>query len=102
MARALTLVPFTARFRRLTQLGFPSSYPLVQFPNAPLLIALVASLCAHLLSGGAERYASAIAIIGLAIWAWLELAQGVNLFRRLLGVAFLILLVIQLAGQLTS
>ena len=90
------------RFHGLTQLGFPSGYPLVQFPNAPLWIALVASLLTHVLSGGAERYASAVATLGLAIWAWLELTAGVNLFRRLLGGGFLVLIVVQLGDRLTS
>ena len=27
-------------FKRLTQLSFPRSYPIVQFPNAPLILGL--------------------------------------------------------------
>jgi hypothetical protein len=30
-------------FKRLTQLGFPRRFPIVQFPNLPLIIAFLAS-----------------------------------------------------------
>src|SRR4051812_40580588 len=71
-------------WRRL-QRGWPPSYPLAQFPNAPLLLALAASVASLVLDGDAADYAAAVFYIGLSAWAWLELADGTNAFRRVLG-----------------
>jgi hypothetical protein len=30
-------------FKRLTELGFPRRFPIVQFPNLPLVVALLAA-----------------------------------------------------------
>ncbi|MDQ6842617.1 MAG: hypothetical protein M3025_09375, partial [Actinomycetota bacterium] len=34
-------------FKRLTRLSFPRSYPIVQFPNAPLILAFASGLLAQ-------------------------------------------------------
>lgn len=57
----------------------------MQFPNPPLLVALVASVAGRGLSGGAYRVAQAIFYIGLVAWAYEEARRGDNWFRRLLG-----------------
>ena len=59
---------------------------------------------AHPFEVGADaaRYASAVTVLGLAIWAWLEVTAGVNLFRRALGGVALVYLTVQLGGRLTS
>jgi hypothetical protein len=50
-------------FKRLTQLSFPKSYPIVQFPNAPLIIAFVSGLVASHSHGHGHSYAQAISYL---------------------------------------
>ena len=40
--------------------------------------------------------------VGIAVWAWLELAEGVNLFRRVLGAAALAWTVYMLQDDLSG
>ena len=81
---------------RRAQHGWPARYPLVQFPNAPLLVALAASLAGRALHGGAHDAARVVFYAGLTAWAGLELAQGVNAVRRLVGAAVLAYLAVRL------
>jgi hypothetical protein len=87
-------------FLRLTQLSFPRSYPIVQFPNAPLILAFASGLVAHSSHGQEHSYAQAISYLSMAVWAYLELFQGVNAFRRLLGLAYTISTAVHLASAL--
>ena len=87
-------------FQRLTQLSFPPSYPIVQFPNAPLILAFLSGLLAQHSHGHEHAYAQAVSYLALAIWAYLELFHGVNAFRRLLGLAYTISTVVPLAHTL--
>jgi hypothetical protein len=80
--------------------SWPRRYPIVQAPNAPLLVALAAWVVAELTSGSAHAYARAVFYVGLAAWAWLELTEGVNLFRRVLGVAGLVFVVVRVGEAL--
>ncbi|HEX8742652.1 MAG TPA: hypothetical protein VF712_05930 [Thermoleophilaceae bacterium] len=82
------------------QWGWPGRYPLVQFPNAPLAVALGASLAGRLAHGRADDYATAVFHVALGIWAWEEASRGVNGFRRALGVAGLAYVVARLAAAL--
>jgi hypothetical protein len=75
--------------RRISGLSFPAGYPLVQFPNPPLIVSLVAAAVGGWLSGDAARAARAVSTVALVAWAYDELAHGVNAFRRLLGLTFL-------------
>jgi hypothetical protein len=94
--------PVTAwrAFRRLTQISFPRSYPFVQFPNAPLILAFASGLLAHHTHGREHSYAQAISYLAMTIWAYLELFYGVNAFRRLLGLAYTISTAVHLANAL--
>ena len=87
-------------FKRLTQLSFPRSYPIVQFPNAPLSVAFASGLLAHHTHGREHAYAQAVSYLATAIWAYLELFHGVNAFRRLLGPAYTISTAVHLANAL--
>ena len=82
------------------QHGWPASFPLAQFPNAPLAVALGASVAGRFADGRAHDHATAVFHIALGIWAYLELTSGVNWVRRLLGVAGLIYVVVKLAAAL--
>jgi hypothetical protein len=86
-------------FQRLTRLSFPRSYPIAQFPNLPLILAFASGLAAHC-HGQAHADLQAVSYLSMAVWAYLELVQGVNAFRRLLGLAYTISTVIHLAGAL--
>ena len=85
---------------RRGQRGWPASFPLAQFPNAPLLFALGAWLVAALTTGKVHTYGRAAFYAGLAAWAWEEAASGDNWVRRALGVAGLVYVVIEVAGAL--
>ena len=87
-------------FKRLTQLSFPRSYPIVQFPNAPLILAFASGLLAHHTHGHEHSYAQAASYLSMAIWAYLELFSGVNAFRRLLGLTYTISTAVHLANAL--
>ncbi len=87
-------------YQRLTKLSFPRSFPIVQFPNLPLIVALLAGAAGRFLDGSAHSYASAVSYLALTIWSYEELVDGVNWFRRLLGLAFVIVLIVRVAHAL--
>jgi hypothetical protein len=69
----------------------------VQFPNAPLIAAFIAGQAAGHTHGSGHAYGSAISYLALAVWAYEELAYGVNWFRRLLGLGYTISTIVHLA-----
>ncbi len=77
-------------------------YTVGQFPNAPLIVALVAALVGVLVSSGstADLVARAIFLISLTIWAYEETVGGANGFRRVVGAAGLIYIFISLVRDL--
>lgn len=62
-------------------------YTVAQFPNAPLTIAILAAIASRFFDDGTTAFGltRAIFYVGLTAWAYLELAEGVNGFRRVLG-----------------
>ena len=80
--------------------GWPARYPIAQPPNVPLLVALAGSLAGAVTHGTVQDYARAIGYVGLSAWAWEELFDGVNLFRRALGAAGLVYVAIRVAEAL--
>lgn len=80
--------------------GWPAHFPLLQPPNAPLLLAFGAWLLAAATDGSVHAYARATFYVALAAWAWLELADGTNWFRRLLGAVVLVYVVAQVGDAL--
>lgn len=61
-----------------------------QKPNLPLIVGLLAYLMEKLVSpGGAASIFSLISYGALFTWGWLELFQGINYFRRGLGLVVL-------------
>ena len=97
---ALEGMAVRARFKRLTALGWPRSFPLVQFPNAPLILAFVAGEIASMAHGSVHADAAAVSYLALALWAYEELISGVNWFRHLLGLAYVISTATHLAHAL--
>lgn len=94
-------LPAVAGAWRRGQAGWPRRFVVAQFPNAPLIVALLASLLTGPLIGRAEATADAVHRLALFAWAYLELADGANWFRRLLGAAVAVLLFVRLGSDLT-
>jgi hypothetical protein len=89
-----------AEYKRLTAVGFPRRFPIAQFPNPPLIVALLAGLLGRFVHGTAHDYALSVSYLALAAWAYEELAHGVNWFRRLLGATFAIAMIVRVADAL--
>lgn len=73
-----------------------------QFPNPVLAVWLAAALISLPARGDLESVSSAVATVALAAWAYSELSEGVNWFRRLLGAAVLVYLVAELSAVLPA
>lgn len=78
------------RIRRVRQFGWPRSFPLVQFPNWPLIVAFAAGVVASMSHGVGHRDALAVSYLAMMIWAYEELVDGVNWFRHLLGLVYVV------------
>ena len=76
-------------------------YTVGQPPNAPILVAFAALLLGWLVdSGTVHDVARAVFYVAITIWAYEEAANGVNGFRRGIGVVGLILIVVSIAGSI--
>ena len=65
----------------------PRRYPIFQLPNPPLIAAVLAGTLARIVRGPAATAAAVISIVAQLVWAYQEITDGANGFRRLLGVA---------------
>jgi hypothetical protein len=64
---------------------------IAQMPNLPIIVWFTASLLKLVFpTGEINRGLDAISFGSLFTWAWLELFQGVNYFRRILGFVVLV------------
>lgn len=99
-ARALNRV--WAACKRLTQIGLPARFPIVQFPNAPLILAFLAGAVASHMHGASRDCFTAAAYVAMTVWAYEELARGVNWFRRLLGLVYMIVMILRVAHGLQT
>jgi hypothetical protein len=93
----LSLPDLKAGYRRLTGLAFPRRFPIVQFPNLPLIIAFLASQAGRVVGASEHPYATSISYLAMTIWAYEEFVEGVNWFRHLLGFAYLVIMVMRVA-----
>lgn len=89
------------RWEKLSSLEGPPGFIIWQFPNPPLIVALVGLVAGWLTTGTAHSVARGVFVIGFAVFAWLELFEGVNWFRRLIGAGALAYLLVYLAGQIS-
>jgi hypothetical protein len=88
-------VPALRDLYRRGQQGWPLRFVLVQLPNAPLWVGLGGIVVAKTVDEGVVYDgARIVATAGLVVWAVLELLRGVNWFRRALGAAFLVSLIV--------
>jgi len=68
---------------------------IAQMPNLPLIVWIVTSLLTLVFpSGKINILLDLVAYGSLFTWAWLELFQGVNYFRRALGLVVLVGLIV--------
>jgi hypothetical protein len=65
----------------------PRRFPIFQFPNPPLVAAVLAGAIARTTRGPLSRTALLLSRLTLLAWSAEEIATGANWFRRLLGVA---------------
>jgi hypothetical protein len=79
------------------QFGWPRGFPLVQFPNLALVAAFVSGQAAAMIHGVGHGDAAAVSYVALTIWAYEELVHGVNWFRHLLGLVYVVSTVTHLA-----
>ncbi len=86
--------------RRLMRGSWPRGFAIVQFPNPPLITALIASVAGSVSEGTAHRLALAIFYVALGVWAYEEALHGDNWFRRLLGLGFVVYIIASLTQAL--
>jgi hypothetical protein len=89
-----------AGYRRVRGFSWPRRFPIAQFPNNPLITAFVAGQLAMMLHGAGHADAQAVSYLAMAIWAYEELTDGVNWFRHLLGLAYIVSTGVHLARAL--
>ena len=70
--------------------------------NLPLIVAVLAGAAGKFLDGSAHSYAASVSYLAMTIWAYEELVHGVNWFRRLLGLGFVIFLIVHVAQALPA
>jgi hypothetical protein len=75
---------------------------IAQKPNASIITAAIAAVAAHFAHGLAHGFASAVFYIALSIWAYEEIVHGLNWFRRLLGAAVGIYILVTLTLALVN
>jgi hypothetical protein len=86
--------------QRVTHWQWPARFPLVQFPNPPLIVALLADLSARATAGTAHRWLLALFYASLSVWAYEEARHGDNWFRRALGIGFAFYILLRLSRSL--
>lgn len=64
---------------------------LFQWPNPPIITWGMARVLAWVTSGNLKEFFNLLAFGALFTWAWLEIFQGANYFRRLLGLLVLVI-----------
>ena len=85
---------------RRGQEGWPRGFVIAQFPNPPLLVALAGSGVAAVTEGRTASTAEAVSRLALGVFAYLEVTDGANWFRRSLGAGVGVYLVVTLGGDL--
>lgn len=80
----------------------PRSFPIVQFPNRPLIATVLAAAIAGATHGRTSMAARILSRLALLVWSAEEIFDGANWFRRLLGVGGAVSAVAQLRAQLVD
>ena len=77
-------------------------YTVGQTPNLPLIVVIVAVVVGRMTEQGSftNRIADSVFFVSLSIWSYLETFDGVNAFRRVLGIGGFVVILRLLVGQL--
>ena len=77
-------------------------YTVGQAPNLPLVAVIVAAVVGRVTEQGSvtNRIADSAFFVSLSIWSYLETFDGVNAFRRVLGIAGFVVVLTRLVGEL--
>ena len=77
-------------------------YTVGQTPNLPLIVVIVAVVVGRMTEQGSvtNRIADSVFFVSLSIWSYLETFDGVNAFRRILGIAGFVVVLTCLVGEL--
>jgi len=77
-------------------------YTVGQTPNLPLIVVIVAVVVGRMTEQGSftNRIADSVFFVSLSIWSYLETFDGVNAFRRVLGIGGFAVILRLLVGQL--
>jgi hypothetical protein len=77
-------------------------YTIGQAPNLPLIVVIVAAMVGRITEQElvTNRIAGSVFFVSLSIWSYLETFEGVNAFRRVLGIAGFVVVLTRLVGQL--
>ena len=81
------------------QEGWPRRFPVAQFPNPPLLVALAGRGLEPFADGAPRDVGRGLFRVGFAAWAREEALGGANWFRRLVGVGALAWRAADVAGS---
>ncbi len=71
-------------------------FTLYQRPNPPLIVALLAVAGGWATTGILHTGLHLIFVVAIGIWSYLEITSGVNWFRRALGIAMALYVLIGL------
>ena len=91
-----------AGFQASDHARVPATLPDRSVPNVPLIAAFVAGEAGTFVHDTEHSFAASAAYLAMTIWAYEEVVHGVNWFRRLLGLAYVIILVVRLAHGLQA
>ena len=77
-------------------------YTVGQAPNLPLVAVIVAAVVGRMTEQGSvtNRIADSAFFVSLSIWSYLETFDGLNAFRRVLGIAGFVIVLTRLVGEL--
>ncbi|MBK5233874.1 MAG: hypothetical protein JJE13_12950 [Thermoleophilia bacterium] len=78
-------------------------YTVAQLPNAPIIVAILAAIASRFFDEGSVAcgLSRAIFYVALTIWSYMELADGVNGFRRVLGALGIAFVLISITRDLS-
>ena len=76
-------------------------YTVGHAPNLPLIVVIVAAAVGRITEQGSvtNRIADSVFFVSLSIWSYLETFDGVNAFRRVLGIAGFVVVLSLLVRQ---
>lgn len=90
---------FATTYQRLRRWSWPQGHPIAQFPNPPLIVALVALGLRWAAPDSWTNALTAIGYVFLGAWAYLELVEGASSFRRAVGAAGLAYVIVMTARR---